>query len=418
MKVTEIEVRRVQLGYIDRGAYELSHYHDMTARTIYIAHTDTGLTGFGESESTESEEVMDRYVGSNPFDWMGDETSLGLGTAMYDLMGKAADVPVYKLFGQKYRSWVPVSSWTVSTTPERMAAAVADYAAQGYTWMKFHLSPFDNVLDQTEAMQQVAPEGFRLHYDFTMHGTEDHMPDLLQKLSEFPIAGCFEDPLPGEDIEGYRELRLRTSLPIVLHHFPTQATYEVFRHPADAYMLGHAHIGDAARRAGLFAAAGAPFMLQNTGSDITRAMTVHMMAAFPTGNFHFVSGTEIMAERFVTQPLDPINGLIRVSETPGLGVDLDLDKVRSLESAPAIKKPRFIIRTRYRNGTLLQTRPDPANPHFMVRPDWSRELMPMSYAAPLASDYWDDDGSEAFAATYRRIEEEGALIEAADAAPS
>ena len=49
-----------------------------------------------------------------PFDWVGDETSLPLGTAMYDLMGQAAGVPVYKLFGQRYRKWVPVACWTVS----------------------------------------------------------------------------------------------------------------------------------------------------------------------------------------------------------------------------------------------------------------------------------------------------------------
>ena len=27
------------------------------------------------------------YVGTNPFDWVGDETSLPMGMAMYDLMG-------------------------------------------------------------------------------------------------------------------------------------------------------------------------------------------------------------------------------------------------------------------------------------------------------------------------------------------
>ena len=112
--------------------------------------------------------MLDQYIGSNPFDWLGDETSLGLGTAMYDLMGKAAGVPVYKLFGQKYRSWVPVAAWTVSTHPDRMARAVSAYARQGHTWMKFHLSPFENVIDRTEAMQKVAPKGFKLHYDFTM----------------------------------------------------------------------------------------------------------------------------------------------------------------------------------------------------------------------------------------------------------
>ena len=170
---------------------------------------------------------MAQYIGSNPFDWIGDETSLEPGTAMYDLMGKAAGVPVYKLFGQKHRSWVAAAAWTVSTHPDRMANAVLAYASQGHRWMKFHLSPFENVIDQTEAMQAVAPEGFKIHYDFTMHGTQDHMPSLLDRLSEYEIAGCFEDPLPGEDLDGYRELKLRSKRPIVLHHFPMGATYEV-----------------------------------------------------------------------------------------------------------------------------------------------------------------------------------------------
>ncbi|MEE2659297.1 MAG: enolase C-terminal domain-like protein [Candidatus Latescibacterota bacterium] len=411
MKVTDIEVREVVLPYCERGAYELIHYHDLTRRTIYRVHTDEGHIGLGESARPESQKVIDRYLGTNPFEWMGDETSLGLGTAMYDLMGKAANVPVYKLFGQRYRSWVPVSSWTVSTHPERMAAAVADYAEQGYTWMKFHLSPFENVFDQTEAMQEVAPRGFRLHYDFTMHGTDDHMPDLLSRLEKYPIAGCFEDPLPGEDIEGYVELRKRCHLPVVLHHFPMGATYEVFSKPGDAYMLGHSHIGTAALRAGLFAAGGSPFMLQNSGSDITRAMTVHMMAAFPTATFHFVSATEVARDRFVTEPLNPVNGFIRVPEAPGLGVDLDLDKVAALEAEPLVDSPRFLIRTLYDNGTLLLTRPDPDNPHFMVRPDWSRTLPPTSYAAPLRSEYWDEDDSEEFANAWRRVEAEGAILE-------
>ena len=314
MKITEIEFYRVTLAYDEDRADELIHYHDLTQRTISVARTDDGLIGLGEGERPESQEVVDQYIGTNPFDWVGDETSLALGTAMYDLMGKAAGVPVYKLFGQKYRSWVPVAAWTVSTHPDRMARAVQAYAEQGHTWMKYHLSPFENVIDQTEAMQKVAPKGFRIHYDFTMHGTDDHMPGLLDKLSEYEIAGCFEDPLEPGDIDGYIELRKRSRLPIILHHFPTQATYEIFRRPADGYMLGHSKIGDAIRRAGLFAAGDYPFMRQNSGSDITRAMTVNMMAAFPSANFHFVSATEVSRERFVTEPMHPINGVIKVRE--------------------------------------------------------------------------------------------------------
>jgi len=83
---------------------------------------------------------------------------------------------------------------------------------------------------------------------------------------------------------------------------------------ADAYMLGHAKIGTAIRRAGLFEAAGVPFMLQNVGGNITRALTVHLQAAFPTGSFHFFSDTETWKSDVVKERLDPINGFIRVPE--------------------------------------------------------------------------------------------------------
>src|ERR1700674_5212141 len=114
---------------------------------------------------------------------------------MYDLMGKAAGVHRYNLFGQRYRSWVPSSSSTVSSNPRRMAQAVQEYSRRGFTWMKFHLTPFENIFDQFNAMQPVAPDGFRIHLDFTMGGTDDYLPNLLDRLSTYRIMGCFEDPL-------------------------------------------------------------------------------------------------------------------------------------------------------------------------------------------------------------------------------
>ena len=329
---------------------------------------------------------------------------------MYDLMGKAAGVPVYKLFGQKYRSWVPVGSWTVSTHPKRMAEAVERYAAQGYTWLKFHLSPFENVIDQTEAMQAVAPEGFRVHYDFTMGGTTDHVVELLDKLSHFPIAGCFEDALPMEDIPGYIELRKRIRLPSVLHQLPLRGTYEVMMGAADIYMLGHSKIGDAVRRAGLFAAGNIPFMLQNVGGNMTRAMTTHMMAALPTASFHFISTTEIYKSDVVKERLEPVNGLLRVPETPELGVTLDRDEMERLENLKLPEQGRWIIKSQFKNGTKMFNIADTKNPLFMVRPDRSR-LIPMSYDSPISTEYWDDDGTPEFRAMMARIEREGIVLE-------
>ena len=98
-------------------------------------------------------------------------------------------------------------------------------------------------------MERVAPEGFRLHFDFTMGGTDDPMPGLLERLSGCRSAGCFEDPLPERDLTGYIELRKRSRLPIVLHHAPMGATYEVMMGMADAYMLPPRRAGRSPGRA-------------------------------------------------------------------------------------------------------------------------------------------------------------------------
>ena len=52
MKVTEIEVHQIMLEYQDFLAYQLNHYYGPTKRTIYIAHTDSGLEGLGDTAFT------------------------------------------------------------------------------------------------------------------------------------------------------------------------------------------------------------------------------------------------------------------------------------------------------------------------------------------------------------------------------
>ncbi len=408
-RVTKIEAFDITTEYEDWLHYPLQHFYGPSRRTVYLAHTDTGLVGLGEG-GRESEETIKQYVGTNPFDWMGDEVSLPLGMAMYDLMGKTAGVPVYKLFGQKRRSWVPAGSWTVSCHPTRMAEAVRNYSRRGYTWLKYHLSPFENVFDQIEAMEKVAPAGFRIHLDFTMGGSDDSMPELLDRLSEHPIVGAFEDPLPEKDIEGYAALRKRAKRPIVYHHAPLGATHEVLQGAADIYMLGHARIGEAMRRAGLFAAADVPFMIQNVGGNITRALTLHMQAAFPTAHFHFHSDTETWKTDVVHERLEPIQGRIRVPESPGLGVTLDpaaLERARTLQ-LPEQKK--WILKTRFKDATRMYHLVDPAKNILLVRPDLAREIT-LSYAAPLSSEWWDDDGSAAFQQMRERLERERIVLE-------
>ena len=46
----------------------------------------------------------------------------------------------------------------------------------------------------------------------------------------------------------------------------------------------------------------------------------------------------------------------------------------------------------------------------MVRPD-RRRLIPMSYDSPIATEYWDDDGSSEYRTMFDRIEREQMVLE-------
>jgi hypothetical protein len=53
---------------------------------------------------------------------------------------------------------------------------------------------------------------------------------------------------------------------------------------------------------------------------------------------------------------------------------------------------------------------DPQESIFMVRPD-RRRMIPMSYDAPIETEYWDDDGTPDYRAMFERLEREGMVLE-------
>lgn len=162
------------------------------------------------------------------------------------------------------------------------------------------------------------------------------------------------------------------------------------------------------RWTGLFAAANLPFMLQNVGGHITRTMTTHMQSAFKTASFHFHCDAETWKSDVVKERPDPINGFLRVSERPGLGVTLDRAELERLKRLKLPQQNKWIIKTEFKNGTTMYNIADPKESSFMVRPD-VRRLVPMTYTAPLTTEWWDDDGSPEYRAMFQRIEAEGVV---------
>jgi L-alanine-DL-glutamate epimerase-like enolase superfamily enzyme len=402
MKITDIETHEACVPLQSWNAKAIRYYQDtnFSYRTIYVLKTDNGLEGLAEMSGRErgnEQEWKDRLVGTNPADWLANPSlPISFAPAIYDLVGKYNDVPAYKSFGPKVRSRVPVSTWTVSQTPAKMAEEVEHAVEQGYTWLKYHTGHFHNMIDQTAAMQEVAPTGFRIHYDMNMDSTIDHILDVIRELQKFPVAGALEDTLRVQDYTGYKLLRQKSPFQLIYHHMPLFGQEAVLG-PTDSYMLGHAPVGQVIERAGLFEALNVPFMMQNVGGNITRAFVAHMSAAMPRATLHHVNATNLWAEDVVTPVLEVGGGMISVPEEPGLGLTLDREALARFTATKPEPLPRALVRIQYRGMPTIyaHTPLTGLKDQLGTGPSFLPGYGP-GYNLPVDQDFWEDSGTTDF----------------------
>ena len=409
LRVTEIERHEILLPLNDYHATTLYRCQgaEIMSRTVFVVKTDNGLEGCGEGlgSSWLPTGSLEKFIGTSPFDWIGDTTNLPLNMAFYDLMGKYLGVPVWKLIGPKVRSWIPVAAWTEPQAPDAMAEEVQQVSRRGYNWLKFHLNEIQDVVDQTEAMQKVAPPGFKVHYDFNANSNVEAILPVIRELQRFPIAGRVEDPMPSKDHEGYRLLREKSQLPILIHHGPTEVMVD---HLCDGYMAGHAAIGVAAKVAAVAEATNTPFMLQQGGGTINQAFLAHEAAAFKMAVLDHVNLDNLWKDDVTTERFSVVGGSIAVPKGTGLGVTLDREKLEKFSKTPSPAPVRLLVRVRYKTGLTIFYRHNPESPGELLRlRSLSRVGVPgpvSGYRNSVVSDFWEADDSAEFAEVWKKTE--------------
>lgn len=402
--ITDVEVHIIQPPFQDFNAAAIARYHGKVFqhRTVFVLKTDHGLEGIGESVGAvdNDDALREKYIGTSPFDWVNAETDLALNSALYDLMGKHLGLPAWKLMGPQVRAWIPVAAWSVSREPEAMAEEVVQAAGRGYTWLKYHVDEVQNVIRQTEAMQRVAPPGFRIHYDFNANSDYYSIRPILTELECFSIAGRFEDVVPCSDEDGYRMLREQCTLPIILHHGPSHLLVEKI---VDGYMGGHAPIGPALKAGALAEATNTPIMYQQSGGTINQAFLAQEVAVIKKATIDHVNICHLWKEDVTTESMPVVSGSVRVPEGPGIGVTLDRERLEACK-APQPSPPPSLVRMRYDDGLTIYLRHEPDQPghhddmRFLERlHGFKVPGPPPSYVSDIVTDFWEgEDDRERF----------------------
>ncbi len=108
MKIIEVEQFVVVAPHIE--PIQKHRSQDYTERPISIikAHTDEGIHGLGESSrGGRFDDAIERWIGLNPMTLKWQDPGGDLGSAIFDIVGKALVISAHKLMGVEHWEKVP-----------------------------------------------------------------------------------------------------------------------------------------------------------------------------------------------------------------------------------------------------------------------------------------------------------------------
>jgi len=142
--------------------------------------------------------------------------------ALWDLLGKSAKQPVFRLLGGRTKPRIPVyASRLYSIELSELAAEAKRYKKEGYRAMKlrFGWSPTDGAagMQQNVALvktvREAVGDGIDVMADAYMGWTLDYAKRMLPLLEPFNLR-WLEEPVIPDDIHGYAELKSYARIPI------------------------------------------------------------------------------------------------------------------------------------------------------------------------------------------------------------
>ena len=253
MKITEVRTRVVQwegntvplpphfcTNPMDLVAFRQASMGNFAFHNWLLVEisTSTGLTGLGNAALSPlvTKQLIDTYltpllIGADPWDieflWQQMyRRTLAFGRkgvaltaisavdiALWDLLGKDAKQPVFRLLGGRTKEKIPVYASRLYAMPlPELRAEAQKYKDQGYTMMKlrFGWGPLDGAagmqknLELVRNVREVIGDEIDLMTDAYMGWTLDYAKRMLPLLEPFHLR-WLEEPVIPDDTRGYRE---------------------------------------------------------------------------------------------------------------------------------------------------------------------------------------------------------------------
>jgi L-alanine-DL-glutamate epimerase-like enolase superfamily enzyme len=262
-----------------------------------------------------------------------------IDVALWDLNARLLGVSVAQLLGGPYRKAVPISWQIPLVTNEQALADIRRLTAEGYTCFKVKGGPDpDNDIALLKAMRAAAPNA-RLYIDANMdYGRRDAIR-VARALDG--IIDSLEEPMRASDDVGRKDLAGRTDIPILTDEssFTVEAVYHQLRLGAVGEIgIKIPRTGFTKSRKIVHLAEVANLPVQvclQAECDYGAAACVQFAAAFRQISLpsEVACYVDVMADSILTTPLVIRDGHTLLPEGPGMGVELDWDKIEKYRVA-------------------------------------------------------------------------------------
>jgi L-alanine-DL-glutamate epimerase-like enolase superfamily enzyme len=381
MKITAIEARPISFR-LPEGKTVTMGVGSTTKRDAIVVRVDTdeGITGWGEAHPGRSPGAVTSLirgtlapmlVGMEATDVVGawqrvhrmQLSSHGLGAgaalalsgidmALWDIRGKAANMPLYELLGGT-RKRMPAYAGGIALgyqPKESLADEAASYIARGYKALKLRLGDgAANDIGRILHVRKALGDGVDILSDANTAYTMADARRVLPVLADIR-AGWLEEPFACNDFASYREAAKITPLvPLAAgeNHYTRFEFAQLLEAGAvqvwqpDLSKCGG--ITEGVRIAAIASAWRIPINPHSSATGLNHAATLHFMAATENSGYFEACVSQFNPFRDMFGKLWEVgaDGCVEPPKGPGLGVEVD---PKLFEEYPVIDGPGYVVK--------------------------------------------------------------------------
>jgi L-alanine-DL-glutamate epimerase-like enolase superfamily enzyme len=328
--------------------------------------TEDGHVGWGQSvpshrwsyetlesvHSTIKNYLVPALVGVDVFDSTGIETILsrtiapsfstgqpickaGLDLALWDLKGKITGRSLRQEWGRQGRDTI-VLSWTLNPrTLDEIERLTAAGLQRSYRHFNVKISPDVNFdLELCRTVKRLVPDGL-LWADANGGYDVETALTIAPKLADIGVA-VFEQPVAANRLSGFARLKKQGALPIIMDEGVVSCVdLEEFikLDLLDGVAIKPARCGgltEARRMIEMLHSSGLLFMGSGlTDPDLSLAAAVSLYGAYDLKYPAALNGPQFLTSSILNSPLQVLDGQLSVPHGPGLGVEIDEQKLKA-----------------------------------------------------------------------------------------